>query len=61
MSESWLSDQESATHLGVIKDTVHRRIAEREMPAHRIGRLKFQTSEIVDWVRGGRAGLSDPE
>lgn len=61
MSESWLSDEETATHLGVTKDTVYRRIAEREMPAYRIGRLKFQTSEIVDWVRGGRAGLSDPE
>ena len=62
MSESWLSAEEIATHLGITKDTVYQWIAEREMPAHRLGRLwKFQASEVDDWVRSGRAGLNDRE
>ncbi len=29
-------------------------IADKSMPAHKIGRLwKFQTSEVDSWVRGG--------
>ena len=56
MAEPWLSAQEIAAHLGIRKDTVYDWIADKEMPAHRVGRLwKFQVSEIDEWVRGGGA------
>lgn len=56
MSELWLSADDIATYLGVSKDTVYAWIADRGMPAHKIGRLwKFQASEVDDWVRRGNA------
>jgi len=62
VTEPWLSADDIAAHLGVTKDTVYAWIAEKEMPAHKVGRLwKFQTSEIDDWVRSGRAGTADEE
>ena len=57
MSEPWLSAEEIATHLGVTKDTVYAWIADKVMPAHKIGRLwKFQASEVDTWVRSGGTG-----
>ena len=54
MSEPWLSAEEIAGHLGVTKDTVYVWIANKAMPAHKIGRLwKFQASEVDSWVRSG--------
>jgi len=59
VAEPWLSAEEIAGHLGVTKDTVYAWIAEKGMPAHKIGRLwKFQTTEIDDWVRRGGASSS---
>ncbi|GAA4798782.1 helix-turn-helix domain-containing protein [Rothia endophytica] len=56
MNESWLSAEEISAHLGVTKDTVYGWIANRGMPAHKIGRLwKFQTAEVDKWVREGGA------
>ena len=56
MAEPWLSADDIAAHLGVTKDTVYTWIAEKAMPAHKVGRLwKFQASEIDDWVRRGGA------
>ena len=53
MAEPWLSADDIAAHLGITKDTVYTWIAEKAMPAHKVGRLwKFQASEIDDWVRG---------
>ncbi|QTV78981.1 helix-turn-helix domain-containing protein [Microbacterium sp. NIBRBAC000506063] len=60
MTEPWLSADDIATHLGVTKDTVYAWIAEKDMPAHKVGRLwKFQATEIDKWVRSGRAGTVD--
>ena len=60
MSEPWLSAEEIAAHLGVTKDTVYVWIADKAMPAHKIGRLwKFQASEVDGWVRSG--GTASPE
>ena len=57
MSEAWLSAEEISSHLGVTKDTVYLWIAEKYLPAHRVGRLwKFQASEVDEWVKSGRAG-----
>lgn len=59
MSEPWLSADDIASHLGVTTDTVYSWIADRAMPAHKIGRLwKFQTSEVDGWVRSGGAASS---
>jgi excisionase family DNA binding protein len=60
MSDPWLSADDIAAHLGVRKDTVYSWIAEKSMPAHKVGRLwKFQASEVDEWVRSGSAGSSD--
>lgn len=56
VSEPWVSAEDIAAHLGVTKDTVYSWIADKAMPAHKVGRLwKFQTTEIDEWVRSGRA------
>lgn len=52
--DPWLSADAIAAHLGVTKDTVYAWIAEKGMPAHKVGRLwKFQTSDVDEWVRSG--------
>jgi len=57
MEERWLSVDEIAAYLGIKRDTVYKWIAEKDMPAHRIGRLwKFRIEEVDKWVRQGRAG-----
>ena len=54
MPEPWLSADDIAAYLGVTKDTVYAWIAEKGMPAHKVGRLwKFQASEVDEWVRSG--------
>ena len=54
MSDPWLSADDIAVHLGVTKDTVYAWIAEKGMPAHKVGRLwRFQASEVDEWVRKG--------
>lgn len=62
MKERWLSVDEIAVHLGIKRDTVYKWISEKDMPAHRIGRLwKFQRDEIDDWVRKGEARNSEDD
>jgi excisionase family DNA binding protein len=50
-----------AEHLGVRKDSIYGWIANKSMPAHRVGRLwKFKITEVDAWVRGeGAADASD--
>lgn len=60
MSEPWLSADDIAVRLGVTKETVYVWIADKGMPAHKIGRLwKLQVSQVDDWVRGGGAAPQD--
>ena len=50
--EKWSSLDEIAEHLGVSKDTIYRWIANKKMPAHKLGRLwKFKLTEVEEWVR----------
>jgi excisionase family DNA binding protein len=54
--EPWLSAEEIAEHLAVTKDTVYVWIAEKDLPAHKVGRVwRFQASEVDNWVRNGGA------
>ena len=56
MEDRWLSVDEIAAHLGIKRDTVYKWIAEKKMPAHKMGRLwKFCKEEVNEWVRGGGA------
>jgi excisionase family DNA binding protein len=57
MEDRWLSVDEIGGYLGVTRDTVYKWISEKNMPAHKIGRLwKFKKDEVDDWVRKGKAG-----
>jgi excisionase family DNA binding protein len=54
MAEPWVSVDQVAEHLGVVKDSVYRWIETKGLPAHRIGRLwKLKLSEVDDWIRAG--------
>jgi len=47
MEDRWLSVAEIAAYLGIKRDTVYRQITEKQMPAHRLGRLwKFKRDEV---------------
>lgn len=55
-AEPWVSVDVVAAHLGVAKDSVYRWIEQKNLPAHRVGRLwKFKLTEIDEWVREGGA------
>lgn len=61
-AEPWVTAEQVAQHLGVVKDTVYRWRERKGLPAHRIGRLwKFQLSEVDEWVRAGGAGEESTE
>lgn len=56
MDDRWCSVEEIAVHLGVSRDTVYRWIGQKDMPAHKVGRLwKFCRKDVDDWVRTGKA------
>ena len=60
--DRWHSLEEIAEHVGVSKDTVHRWIRTRDLPAHKVGRLwKFRKEEVDEWVRSGKAEHAGPE
>jgi len=57
MEDRWLSVDEIAAYLGIKRDTVYKWISEKQMPAHRMGRLwKFREDDVDRWVKSGRAG-----
>ena len=54
--ESWVSLEEVAAHLGVSKDTVHRWLRKRGLPAHKVGHLwKFRLSQVDAWVQAKKS------
>jgi len=56
LNDRWLSVDEIAAYLGLKRDTMYKWIAEKQMPAHRMGRLwKFRKEEVDVWVKSGGA------
>ena len=56
MEDRWLSVDEIGGYLGVKRDTVYKWISEKNMPAHRMGRLwRFKKDEVDEWVKTGGA------
>ena len=56
MTDRWLSVEEIAEHLGVKRETIYKWVSHKNMPAHKVGRLlKFQKSEVDQWIRQGKA------
>jgi excisionase family DNA binding protein len=50
--DRWYSMKEICEHLGISRDTALKWIFEKDMPAHKVGRLwKFKTIEIDSWVK----------
>lgn len=65
MEDRWLSVDEIVEYLGVSRDTIYAWIAERGLPAHRVGRLwKFKKDAVDAWVQSGGAdatrGATEP-
>ncbi len=55
--DRWLSVDEIAAHLGIKRETVYPWINNKNMPAHKVGRLwKFKKDEVDNWIRTGKAG-----
>ena len=56
--ERWYSTKEICAQLGVSRDTLLTWIAEKELPAHKVGRnWKFKPSEVDEWVKAGKASV----
>ncbi len=56
LDDRWLSVEEIALYLGIKRDTVYKWLDQKNMPAHKVGRLwKFRKEEIDEWVRSGGA------
>ena len=54
--EKWSTLKEVQEYLGVGRDTILPWIAQRNMPAYKVGRLwKFKLSEVDEWIRSGGA------
>ena len=57
MEDRWLSVDEISEYLGVKRDTIYKWISEKNMPAHKVGRLwKFKKDKFDEWVKSGSAG-----
>jgi excisionase family DNA binding protein len=57
--EKWVSMEIIVGYLGVSRETVLQWVNNRNMPAHKVGRLwKFKISEIEEWIRSGNAACN---
>jgi len=56
MNDRWLSVDDIAAYLGIKRETLYKWLAEKDIPAHKVGRLwKFRKDEIDKWVESGAA------
>jgi excisionase family DNA binding protein len=59
MADRWLSVEDISEHLGVKRETIYKWVSQKNMPAHKVGRLlKFQVKEVDEWVREGKAAAN---
>jgi excisionase family DNA binding protein len=62
LDDRWLSVEEISQYLGVKRDTIYKWLENRQMPAHKVGRLwKFQKREIDLWVKSGKSNSNTHE
>ncbi len=55
-AEKWVDTKTVAEYLNINKQTVFTWIAQKNLPAVRVGKSwRFKLSEIDDWVRSGGA------
>ena len=60
--EKWSSLKEITDYLGASRESVFKWIEQKEMPAHRLGKLwKFKISEVDVWIKSGKASDKDDE
>jgi len=58
VNDRWLSVDEIAVYLGIKRETIYKWLAEKSMPAHKLGKLwKFQKDEVDEWLRSGQADI----
>jgi len=50
MEDRWLSVEEISVYLGITKDTVYKWLRERDLPAHKVGRLGSLKKRM--WICG---------
>ncbi len=56
VNDRWLSVDEIAAYLGIKRETIYKWLAEKNMPAHKLGKLwKFRKDEVDAWLRSGEA------
>ena len=56
VDDRWLSVDDIAAYLGIKRETLYKWLAEKDMPAHKLGRLwKFRKDEVDEWLRSGEA------
>jgi len=54
--DRWLSVDEITVYLGVKRETIYKWLADKNMPAHKVGRLwKFRKQEVDNWITSGVA------
>jgi excisionase family DNA binding protein len=52
MEDRWLSVEEISVYLGVTRETVYKWLSEKNLPAHKVGRLwKFKKEDVDVWVK----------
>lgn len=62
MEDRWLSVEEIGVYLGVTKDTVYKWPIDRDLPAHKIGRLwKFKKEDVDLWVKKRAKTIGNPK
>lgn len=56
MDDRWLSIKKNSEYLGVTRETIYRRIKDREIPGRCMGKFwKFKKSDVDKWVKSGKA------
>jgi excisionase family DNA binding protein len=53
MENNWMTRTETALYLKVSRATLDRLLAQKKIPAYKVGRLwRFKKSEIDQWIEG---------